>query len=143
MVSLWANYMAKMNEARQRKTLAINIKDFFFFHWFSNIFDQPNRPKIKNKSLETYRTTLREVGNAFSSDKKLSDGFESPLSVDAEIKVVVGEDVDNIVDYRLIHVLCSPTQHFVYHRARHFRHSQNPNPNPIVFSNLFYLIVLN
>lgn len=72
--------------------------------------------------MNTHRTSLGIVTNTTGVDKEVADGVEGALAVDAEVEVIVGEDIDDVVDDGLVELEQPAPQHLVHHRARHLRH---------------------
>lgn len=71
-----------------------------------------------------YQTALVEIGNAFSSDEELTDGIKGTFTFLTEVEILVSEDIDDVVHDRLVHILCSASEHFIDHRARNFCHGE-------------------
>jgi hypothetical protein len=63
----------------------------------------------------THRAALIDIGNTFSADEKFPEGVENSITVIAEVEVVVGENVDDVVDDWLVDVFGPPAQYFMQH----------------------------
>lgn len=60
--------------------------------------------------------------DATGIDEEFSDGVKGSLSMEAEVEIVIGEDVDDVIDDGFVDVLGSRTQYLVHDPARHFHH---------------------
>lgn len=58
---------------------------------------------------------MGEIVDAAGGDEELAEGFEGALAVEAEIEVIVGEDVYDVIDDWLVHVDHSLPQNVVHH----------------------------
>lgn len=58
---------------------------------------------------------MGEIVDAVGGDEELAEGIEGAFAVEAEIEVIVGEDVDDIIDDWLVHVDHSLPQNVVHH----------------------------
>lgn len=84
-----------------------------------NLNEQSTR---RYRKVNIHRASLGIVTNTTGVDEEVADGVEGGLTVDAEVEVVVGEDIDDVVDDGLVELEQPAPQHLVHHRARHLRH---------------------
>jgi len=72
--------------------------------------------------IGTDGAAVGEIVDAAGGDEELAEGFEGALAVEAEIEVIVGEDVYDVIDDWLVHVDHPLPQNVVHHWSRHLRH---------------------
>lgn len=65
---------------------------------------------------------LGDVADAARIDEEFAYGIEGAFSVEAEVEIFIGEDVDDVVDDGFVDVIGSRTKHLVHDPARHFHH---------------------
>jgi len=60
--------------------------------------------KGKEKGSATDRAALGEIVDAAGGNEELAEGFESAFAVEAEVEVIVCEDVNDVINNWLVYV---------------------------------------
>lgn len=69
----------------------------------------------KGKGTGTDGAALGEIVDAAGGNEELAKGFEGAFAIEAEVEVIVGEDVDYVIDDWLVHIDDSLSQNVVHH----------------------------